>query len=152
MKGTIIAIRGIVVDMQFDTQSMPAISNAVVTSHPNGAGEIVTIEILQHLDGGIVRGIAMQTTDGLTRGEQISDTGSSIMVPVGDGVLGRIMNVLGEPIDNAGPIKFTKRESIYRKPPAFHELSGTVEVLETGIKVIDLMAPILKGGKVGLFG
>lgn len=148
MKGTIIAVRGIVVDMQFDAQSMPAISNAVVTKNPNGAGEIVTIEILQHLDGGVVRGIAMQTTDGLTRGEEVSDTGNTITVPVGPGVLGRIMNVLGEPIDNVGPIKTDKRESIYRKPPAFHELSGTVEVLETGIKVIDLMAPILKGGKV----
>lgn len=152
MKGTIIAVRGIVVDMQFDAQSMPAISNAVVTKNPNGAGEIVTIEILQHLDGGVVRGIAMQTTDGLTRGEEVSDTGNTITVPVGPGVLGRIMNVLGEPIDNVGPIKTDKRESIYRKPPAFHELSGTVEVLETGIKVIDLMAPILKGGKVWLFG
>jgi len=101
MKGTIIAIRGIVVDMQFDTQSMPAISNAAITTNTNGAGELVTIEILQHLDGGIVRGIAMQTTDGLMRGEEVTDTGFSIMVPVGPGVLGRIMNVLGEPIDNA---------------------------------------------------
>lgn len=152
MKGTIIAIRGIVVDMQFDTQSMPAISNAAITTNTNGAGELVTIEILQHLDGGVVRGIAMQTTDGLMRGEEVTDTGFSIMVPVGPGVLGRIMNVLGEPIDNAWPIKSDKKASIYRKPPAFHKLSGTVAVLETGIKVIDLMAPILKGGKVWLFG
>jgi F-type H+-transporting ATPase subunit beta len=148
MKGTIIAIRGIVVDMQFDPQSMPAISNAVVTTNANGAGEIVTIEILQHLDGGVARGIAMHTTDGLTRGEEVTDTGSSISVPVGPGVLGRIMNVLGEPIDNAGDVKHDETWSIYRKPPAFHELATNVEVLETGIKVVDLMAPILKGGKV----
>jgi F-type H+-transporting ATPase subunit beta len=152
MKGTIIAIRGIVVDMQFDPQSMPAISNAVVTTNANGAGEIVTIEILQHLDGGVARGIAMHTTDGLTRGEEVTDTGSSISVPVGPGVLGRIMNVLGEPIDNAGDVKHDETWSIYRKPPAFHELATDVEVLETGIKVVDLMAPILKGGKVWLFG
>lgn len=152
MKGTIIALRGIVVDMQFDVQSMPAISNVVKTQNPNGSWEIVTIEILQHLDGGVVRGIAMQTTDGLMRWEEVIDTGSPIMVPVWPWVLGRIMNVLGEPIDNAWPIKYEKKDSIYRKPPAFHELSGTVEVLETGIKVIDLMAPILKWGKVGLFG
>lgn len=148
MKGTIIAIRGIVVDMQFDTQSMPSISNAVVTKNNNAAGDHVVIEVLQHLDGGVVRGIAMHTTDGLMRGEEITDTGASLQVPVGPGVLGRMMNVLGEPIDNAGPIASKQKESIYRKPPAFHELSGTVQVLETGIKVIDLMAPILKGGKV----
>lgn len=82
MKGTIIAIRGIVVDMQFDTQSMPALSNAVITLEPNGAGEIVTIEVLQHLDGGVVRGIAMQTTDGLKRGAEVSDLGKPISVPV----------------------------------------------------------------------
>jgi len=152
MKGTIIAIRGIVVDMQFDTQSMPSISNAVVTKNNNAAGDHVVIEVLQHLDGGVVRGIAMHTTDGLMRGEEVTDTGASLQVPVGPGVLGRMMNVLGEPIDNAGPIASKQKESIYRKPPAFHELSGTVQVLETGIKVIDLMAPILKGGKVWLFG
>lgn len=152
MKGSIIAIRGIVVDMQFDLQAMPGISNAVVTTNPNGAGEIVTIEVLQHLDNGVVRGISMHTTDGLTRGEEVTDTGAPISVPVGPGVLGRILNVLGEPIDNAGDVKADEKRSIYRQPPAFHELSGSVQVLETGIKVIDLMAPILKWGKVGLFG
>ena len=148
MKGTIIAIRGIVVDMQFDTQNMPALSNAVIAADHNGAGEVVTIEVLQHLDGGVVRGIAMQTTDGLKRGCEVSDTGSSISVPVGPAVLGRIMNVLGEPIDNAGEVKAKEKRSIYRKPPAFHELATGIERLETGIKVVDLMAPILKGGKV----
>ncbi len=144
MKGSIIAIRGIVVDMQFDLQSMPGISHAVVTTNTNGAGEIVTIEVLQHLDNGVVRGISMHTTDGLTRGEEVTDTGAAISVPVGPAVLGRILNVLGEPIDNAGPVVSDEKRSIYRQPPAFHELSGTVAVLETGIKVIDLMAPILK--------
>ena len=151
MKGTIIAIRGIVVDMQFDVQSMPAISNAVITTNTNGAGEHVVIEVLQHLDDSVVRGIAMHTTDGLMRGEEVTDTGAPISVPVGPAVLGRILNVLGEPIDNAGEVKSDEKRSIYRQPPAFHELSGTVAVLETGIKVIDLMAPILKWGKVGLF-
>jgi F0F1-type ATP synthase beta subunit len=94
MKGTIIAIRGIVVDMQFDMQAMPAISNAVITESKNGADEKVTIEILQHLDDGVVRGIAMHTTDGLTRGTNVLDSGSPISVPVGPGLLGRIMNVL----------------------------------------------------------
>lgn len=144
MKGTIIAIRGIVVDMQFDVQSMPAISNAVITTNTNGAGEHVVIEVLQHLDDSVVRGIAMHTTDGLMRGEEVTDTGAPISVPVGPAVLGRILNVLGEPIDNAGEVKSDEKRSIYRQPPAFHELSGTVAVLETGIKVIDLMAPILK--------
>lgn len=148
MKGTIIAIRGIVVDIQFDAQSMPALSNAVIVDEKNGAGEVVTIEVLQHLDGGVVRGIAMQTTDGLMRGASVSDTGGPISVPVGPAVLGRIMNVLGEPIDNAGEVKTKEKRSIYRKPPTFEELATGIEVLETGIKVIDLMAPILKGGKV----
>jgi len=152
MKGKIIAIRGIVVDMQFDAQSMPALSNAVVTAQKNGAGEEVVIEVLQHLDWGAVRGIAMQTTDGLKRGCEVSDTGAPISVPVGPEVLGRIMNVLWEPIDNAGEIKTKQQWSIYRKPPAFHELATGIERLETGIKVVDLMAPILKGGKVWLFG
>jgi F-type H+/Na+-transporting ATPase subunit beta len=152
MKGTIIAIRGIVVDIQFDAQNMPALSNAVTTADKNGAGEVVTIEILQHLDGGIVRGIAMHTTDGLKRGGEVTDTGGPISVPVGPAVLGRIMNVLGEPIDNAGEVKSQEKRSIYRKPPAFHELATGIERLETGIKVVDLMAPILKGGKVWLFG
>jgi F-type H+/Na+-transporting ATPase subunit beta len=141
-----------VVDIQFDAQNMPALSNAVTTADKNGAGEVVTIEILQHLDGGIVRGIAMHTTDGLKRGGEVTDTGGPISVPVGPAVLGRIMNVLGEPIDNAGEVKSQEKRSIYRKPPAFHELATGIERLETGIKVVDLMAPILKGGKVWLFG
>mgnify|MGYP003587214407 FL=1 len=90
----------------------------------------------------------MHTTDGLKRGCEVTDTGGPISVPVGPAVLGRIMNVLGEPIDNVGEIKAKESRSIYRKPPAFHELATGIEVLETGIKVVDLMAPILKGGKV----
>ena len=152
MKATISAIRGIVVDAQFESGAMPALNNAIVTTTPNGAGEIVTIEILQHLDGGIVRGIAMQSTDGLKRGTEVVDTWGPISVPVGPEVLGRMMNVLGEPIDEAGEIKTKEKHSIYAKPPRFEELATGIERLETGIKVIDLMAPVLKWGKIGLFG
>lgn len=144
MKGKIIAVRGIVIDMQFDPQNMPTLSNAVRTLEPNSTGEIVTIEILQHLAGGVARGIAMQTTDGLKRDIEVEDTGSTISVPVGPEVLGRMMNVLGEPIDEAGDIKSKENWSIYRKAPDFTELATDIERLETGIKVIDLMAPILK--------
>lgn len=151
MKGKIIAVRGIVIDMQFDPQNMPTLSNAVRTLEPNSTGEIVTIEILQHLAGGVARGIAMQTTDGLKRDIEVEDTGSTISVPVGPEVLGRMMNVLGEPIDEAGDIKSKENWSIYRKAPDFTELATDIERLETGIKVIDLMAPILKWWKVGLF-
>lgn len=151
MKGKIIAIRWIVIDIQFD-DTMPAISNAVITSDKNSSWELVTIEILQHIDGWIARWIAMQTTDWLVRWTVVTDTWSPISVPVWPQVLGRIMNVLWEPIDNAWEVKTAEKWPIYRKPPAFHELSWHVEVLETGIKVIDLMAPILKWWKVGLFG
>jgi F-type H+/Na+-transporting ATPase subunit beta len=152
MKGRIISIKGIVVDIQFSSESMPNITHTVCTSTPNGAWEIVTIEVLQHLDDGVVRGIAMQSTDGLRKGDDVTSTWAPISVPVGPGVLGRILNVLGEPIDEAGPVKYTETWPIYRSAPDFVSLSHTVEILETGIKVIDLMAPILKWGKVGLFG
>lgn len=151
MNGTIIALRWIVVDIAFDAQHLPGISNAVITKQKNAAGEHVVIEILQHLEDGVVRWIAMHTTDGLTRWSEVEDTWAPITVPVGSAVLWRIMNVLGEPIDEAWEIKADEKRSIYRKPPAFHELSDRVEILETGIKVIDLMAPILKGWKVWLF-
>ncbi len=152
MKGAIISIKWIVVDIQFPTEYMPSITHTVVTDTANGAGEIVTIEILQHLDEWVVRGIAMQSTDGLKKWDQVAATWSAISVPVGPAVLGRILNVLGEPIDEAGEVKSEQKRSIYRNPPDFVSLSHTVEILETGIKVIDLMAPILKWGKVGLFG
>lgn len=152
MKGTIIAIKGIVVDMQFDTHDIPAITHAVITEWVNSTNEKVTIEILQHLDEWTVRWIAMQATDGLKKWDVIIWLNSPISVPVGPAVLGRILNVLGEPIDEAWPVEAAEKWSIYRTSPAFINLSNKVAVLETGIKVIDLMAPILKGGKVWLFG
>lgn len=149
MNWKIVAIRWIVVDIQFPENQMPAIYNAVTISHNS---ENIVIEILQHLEWWIARGISMQSTDGLSRWMEAIDTGNTITVPVGEWVLGRIMNVLWEPIDNAWPIKSKQKESIYRPAPKFVELSWKVEVLETGIKVIDLMAPILKWWKVWLFG
>jgi F-type H+/Na+-transporting ATPase subunit beta len=152
MQGKIAVIRGIVVDIQFPPQQIPSITHAVVTTSPNAEGDTVTIEVLQHLEDGMVRGIAMQTTDGLKRDDEVTSLWWPISVPVGDCVLGRIFNVLWEAVDGWEQVSSQEKRSIYRNPPAFHELSNTVSVLETGIKVIDLMAPILKWGKVGLFG
>ncbi len=152
MKGTIISIRWIVVDMQFPMHDIPGITHAVVTNGTNAENEKVTIEILQHLEDGVVRWIAMQTTDGLQRGEEVVSTWWPISVPVWDVVLWRIFNVLWEPVDGWEALVNPEKRSIYRKPPAFHKLSNTVSILETGIKVIDLMAPILKWWKIGLFG
>lgn len=131
MKGKIVVIRGIVIDMQFPLNQMPAITDAVLTTTQNAEGNPVTIEVLQHLEDGVVRGIAMQTTDGLTRGTEVVGQGSPISVPVGDCVLGRIFNVLGEVVDGGDDVKPTEKWSIYRNPPAFHELSSAVSILET---------------------
>lgn len=151
MKGTIVAIRGVVVDMEFENH-MPALMSAIQTQQKNTAGEEVIVEVLQHLEDGIVRGVAMHQTDGLSRGTEVIDTGNPIRVPVGPQVLGHMFNVLGETIDGTPEVKGEDRWQIYRKPPSFNSLSNTVQILETGIKVVDLMAPILKGGKVWLFG
>ncbi len=152
MKGKIVVVRGIVVDMQFPLNDMPAITHAVVTTTKNAENSPVTIEVLQHLEDWVVRGIAMQTTDGLTREDEVVSTWAPISVPVWECVLGRIFNVLGEPVDGWSAVDSSEKRSIYRNPPAFHELSNSVSILETGIKVIDLMAPILKWGKIWLFG
>lgn len=152
MKGFIIAIKGVVIDMQFDVHQIPLIRHAVKTTVTNATNEQVTIEILQHLEDGVVRGIAMQTTDGLKKWDEVLGLESPISVPVGPGVLGRILNVLGEPIDEAGEVQSSETWPIYRPAPEFINLSNKVGILETGIKVIDLMAPILKGGKIWLFG
>lgn len=145
------AIRWIVVEMRFDT-NIPKIYDAVTTSTTNSDNEKVVIEVLQQLEDGYVRGIAMTSTDGLKRGDEVVNTWAPISVPVGPEVLGHIFNVLGETIDGTAPIKGTARRPIHREPPKFTELSTTAETLETGIKVIDLLAPVLKWGKVGLFG
>lgn len=151
MKGKIVAIRGIVVEMRFDS-NVPKIYDAVIAEQKNKDGDEVVIEILQQLEDGLVRGISMAATDGLKRGDTVVGTGSPIKVPVGPEVLGHIFNVLGKTIDGTPQIKGSDQWEIHRPAPAFTSLSTKAEILETGIKVVDLLAPILKGGKVGLFG
>ena len=145
--GKIVQIIGAVVDVEFPRDAMPKVHEALKLSDVD-----LTLEIQQQLGDGVVRAIAMGTTDGLKRGMVVDSTGSAIQVPVGQGTLGRIMDVLGRPIDNVGPVEAEKYMPIHRKPPAFDEQSASVEILETGIKVIDLIMPIAKGGKIGLFG
>ncbi len=152
MEGNIVAIRGIVVDMFFD-KNPPKVYDAVEVSSPNSAWTTVVIEVQQQLEDGIVRGIAMDSTDWLTRGASVVSTWAPIQVPVWAQVLWRIFNVLGEPIDNKEDVKKNNNnKGIHQKAPAFVDLSNKAEVLETGIKIVDLICPILKWGKVGLFG
>ena len=149
MKGKITSIIGPVVDVEF-TENLPAIYNALTVK--NGDKEL-TLEVEQHVGGNVVRAIAMDTTDGLARGQEVTDTGAPISVPVGAPVLGRMFNVLGEQIDGKEDVKKTaKLSSIHRSAPDFVDQSTKTEILETGIKVIDLICPVVKGGKVGLFG
>ena len=152
--GRIAQVIGAVVDVEFDGH-LPAILNALETQNidqKTGEPFTLVLEVAQHLGENMVRTIAMDTTEGLTRGQPVSDTGSSILAPVGPGTLGRIMNVVGQPIDEAGPIKTTMYRPIHREAPSFEEQSTSAEILVTGIKVIDLMCPYTKGGKIGLFG
>ncbi len=146
-QGKIVQIIGPVVDVEFPRDSMPKIYDALKMETPE-----LTLEVQQQLGDGIVRAIAMGTTDGLRRGMLVSGTGAAIQVPVGTKTLGRIMDVLGNPIDDMGPIGNDTSWGIHRKAPAFDELAASNELLETGIKVIDLICPFAKGGKVGLFG
>ncbi|WP_019960214.1 F0F1 ATP synthase subunit beta [Woodsholea maritima] len=148
LKGRIAQVTGAVVDVQFD-DGLPYILNALETV--NGDQKLV-LEVAQHLGEKIVRTIAMDATEGLQRGQEVSDTGAPIYVPVGPGTLGRIMNVTGDPIDEAGPVVHEKTGPIHRTAPAFDEQSTSAEILPTGIKVIDLLCPYAKGGKIGLFG
>ncbi len=148
-KGKIVQIIGAVVDAQFEQKALPAIYNALETSI--GKNKLV-LEVQQHLGEGQVRAVAMGATDGLKRGTEVTDTGAPISVPVGEEVLGRLFNVLGETVDNKGAVKARKSWPIHRAAPSFAEQSTTSDVFETGIKVIDLLAPFVKGGKVGLFG
>src|SRR5690554_1156228 len=152
--GTIVQCIGAVVDIQFPRDSIPNIYDALklVDESSEFAEAGLTFEVQQQLGDGIVRTIAMGSSDGLRRGMSVSDTGAQISVPVGEGTLGRIMDVLGRPIDEAGEIKSDELRPIHALPPRFDELSPSVELLETGIKVIDLVCPFAKGGKVGLFG
>ncbi len=151
MKGTISQVIGTVVDVEFK-DGLPPIRNALLTANPEKEGEQMTLEVAQHLGLGQVRCIAMKSTDGLKRGDEVTDTGAPISVSVGEGVLGRMFDVVGEPIDGKGEAKGEDRWSIHRDPPAFKDQSSKTEVFETGIKVVDLLVPFIKGGKVGLFG
>jgi len=146
-QGTIVQCIGAVVDVQFPRDAMPKIYDALTLE-----GAELVLEVQQQLGDGVVRTIALGSSDGLRRGMQVSNTGKGIAVPVGHGTLGRIMDVLGRPIDEAGPIQCDERRVIHQKAPKFDELSPSVDLLETGIKVIDLICPFAKGGKVGLFG
>ncbi len=151
--GQIIEIKGVVVDAVFPDR-LPQILHAVEVEivRPDGSVSTLVAEVQQHLGDDRVRAVAMDSTDGLARGTEVVDTGAPISVPVGDTTLGRIWNVLGQPVDEKPASPDVERWSIHREPPAFRELAPSVEVFETGIKVIDLIAPYIKGGKVGLFG
>ena len=145
--GKIVQVIGAVVDVEFAKDSIPQVYDALKVDDAN-----LTLEVQQQLGDGIVRTIAMGSSDGVKRGFDVTNTGAPISVPVGEKTLGRIMNVLGDPVDEAGPINASKSMPIHRKPPSYEEQAGGNELLETGIKVIDLLCPFAKGGKVGLFG
>ena len=152
--GTIVQCIGAVVDIQFPRDAMPKVYDALTLDDATDSfAEVgLTFEVQQQLGDGVVRTIALGSSDGLRRGMKVSNTGKPISVPVGHGTLGRIMDVLGRPIDEAGPVETDELRAIHQKAPKFDELSPSVELLETGIKVIDLICPFAKGGKVGLFG
>nr|WP_321260488.1 F0F1 ATP synthase subunit beta [uncultured Pseudodesulfovibrio sp.] len=151
--GKIVQVIGAVVDVEFAEGNLPNILSAMEIKNPNSAdAPILICEVAQHLGNNVVRTIAMDATEGLVRGMEATDLESPITVPVGAGSLGRIMNVVGEPADEMGPVPCEKRLPIHREAPAFTELSTKVELLETGIKVVDLLIPFPKGGKMGLFG
>jgi len=146
--GKISQVIGVVVDVEFKKNDLPSILNALQVELKD---KTLILEVAQHLSESMVRAIALSSTDGLRRGTIVKDSGETISVPIGEETLGRMFNVIGEPIDNM-PNNFKKRASIHRDPPSLSEQSGKIEILETGIKVIDLICPITKGGKVGLFG
>ncbi len=146
--GHITQVIGPVIDVKFDGH-LPEILNALETSNN---GNRLVLEVAQHLGENSVRCIAMDISEGLIRGQEVHDTGAPISVPVGEECLGRIMNVIGEPVDEAGPIGARSRRSIHQPAPSYAEQATEAQILETGIKVVDLLAPYAKGGKVGLFG
>ena len=147
--GTVIQIMGPVLDIKFPDGQLPALLNAITVRNGD---ETITLEVAQHVGDNVARCIAMAGTDGLSRGMEAEDTGGPITVPVGDVTLGRIFNLLGEPVDNEPAPQAKERWPIHRKPPTFEERESTTEILETGIKVVDLICPYAKGGKIGLFG
>ncbi|MFH1434363.1 MAG: F0F1 ATP synthase subunit beta, partial [Pseudomonadota bacterium] len=153
-RGKVIQVIGPVVDVHFEAEKLPEIFTALQVSNPSISGVQwnLTLEVAQHIGENTVRTIAMDATDGLVRGMEVRDTGSPIMMPVGEGCLGRIINVIGQPVDEGPPIKADEYYPIHRHPPEFIDQDVKVEVFETGIKVVDLLAPYRKGGKIGLFG
>ncbi len=152
--GRVVQVIGPVVDVAFDTADLPEINTALLLSNKSidDKPDNLTIEVAQHLGEKLVRCVAMDTTDGLVRGQPVKNTNAPISMPVGPEVLGRILNVVGAPVDEAGPVNAKQRLPIHRSPPKFTDQSVNVEPFETGIKVIDLLAPYRKGGKIGLFG
>src|SRR5687767_15810357 len=154
-EGTIVQSIGAVIDIEFPREHMPNIYDALIledTAENSLIEKGLTFEVEQQLGDGVVRCIALGSSDGLRRGMKVKGTGQPISVPVGKGTLGRIMNVLGQPIDEVGPVKADAHWAIHRAAPTYEAQAGSTELLETGIKVIDLLCPFAKGGKVGLFG
>jgi F-type H+-transporting ATPase subunit beta len=151
--GTVEEIQGVVVEVAFPAEHLPEIYNALeISLDRRGEETTLVLEVQQHLGDDRIRAVAMDATDGLSRGVEVRDTGGPITVPVGDGTLGRIFNLLGDPIDEKGDVEFEERWPIHRPAPSVEDLTPTREIFETGIKVVDLLAPYAKGGKVGLFG
>ena len=157
IQGKVTQVIGSTLDAQFPDDKLPAIYNALKTEIERTVlgetvHEVLWCEVAQHLGGGRVRAVALGSTDGLRRGAPITDTGAAVSVPVGEEVLGRVFNLVGEPIDGLGSVPATEMRPIHREPPSFEELSSKTEIFETGIKVIDLLCPLVRGGKAGLFG
>src|SRR6478736_6662524 len=152
--GRVVQVIGPVVDVAFDSAELPEINTALLLTNKaiDAREDNLTVEVAQHLGEHMVRCVAMDSTDGLIRGQPVKNTNAPITMPVGPEVLGRILNVIGEPVDEAGPVKTAKRAPIHRLAPKFTDQAVTVEMFETGIKVIDLLAPYRRGGKIGLFG
>lgn len=152
--GTIVQIIGPVMDISFPPGKMPNIYNSLIIEGKTGSGEKLKVvcEVQQLLGDNVVRAIAMSATDGLQRGMKVTDTGAALNVPVGATTLGRIFNVLGEPVDQMGSVDYSKTLPIHRLAPSFIDLDTKLSIFETGIKVVDLLAPYRRGGKIGLFG
>ena len=150
--GRVVQVVGAVVDVEFTAEHLPEIRHAVEVVAPGGDDANLVLEVQQHLSGAVVRTVAMDTTDGLRRGQRVINTGAPITVPVGEATLGRIFNVVGEAVDNRGPVEAAEHYPIHRPAPAFTDQVTRTEVFETGVKVVDLIAPFTKGGKTGVFG
>ena len=148
-KGTVIQVMGPVLDIRFADGALPQLLSAIEVQNGENC---ITAEVAQHIGDNVVRCIAMSSTDGLQRGVEAVDTGMPITVPVGENCLGRVFNLLGQPIDNGAPVESEERWPIHRPAPAYEEQQPATEILETGIKVVDLICPYAKGGKIGLFG